>query len=98
MKLFSKKASTLTIAALMLSSLAIPYASAEPGKSNGNKQNAPAIEVRTKNILVQGEKKFKDLNNNGRLDPYENWQVPTDVRVKDLVKKMTLEEKAGMNY
>lgn len=96
MKLFSKKASTLTIAALMLSSLAIPYASAEPGKSNGNKQNAPAIEARTKNILVQGEKKFKDLNNNGRLDPYENWQVPTDVRVKDLVKKMTLEEKAGM--
>jgi beta-glucosidase len=96
MKLFSKKASTMTIAALMLSSLAIPYASAEPGKSNGNKQNAPSVEARSKQILTQGDKKFKDLNNNGRLDPYENWQVPIDVRVKDLVKKMTLEEKAGM--
>ncbi|WML26447.1 glycoside hydrolase family 3 N-terminal domain-containing protein [Neobacillus sp. OS1-33] len=96
MKLFSKKASTITIAALMLSSLAIPYASAEPGKSNGNKQNAPSVEARSKQILTQGEKKFKDLNNNGRLDPYENWQVPIDVRVKDLIKKMTLEEKAGM--
>ncbi|MFJ7726758.1 glycoside hydrolase family 3 N-terminal domain-containing protein [Neobacillus sp. NPDC097160] len=96
MKRFSKKAATLSIAALMATSLVIPYASAEQGKSNGNKQNAPTIEARAKNILIKGEKKFKDLNNNGRLDPYENWQIPIDVRVKDLVKEMTLEEKAGM--
>ncbi|MEH7308859.1 glycoside hydrolase family 3 protein [Neobacillus drentensis] len=96
MKRFSKKAATLSIAALMVSSLVIPFASAETGKSNGNKQNAPDVEARTKHILVKGEKKFRDLNHNGRLDPYENWQIPTEVRVKDLVKKMTLEEKAGM--
>ncbi|MBV7505415.1 glycoside hydrolase family 3 C-terminal domain-containing protein [Bacillus sp. sid0103] len=96
MKRFSKKAATLSIAAMMVSSLVIPFASAETGKSNGNKQNAPDVEARAKHILVKGEKKFRDLNNNGRLDPYENWQIPTEVRVKDLVKKMTLEEKAGM--
>src|SRR4051794_23174248 len=96
MKLFSKRTVSLTLAALMVSSLVIPSASAEQGKSNGNKQNAPDIEARVKNILVKGEKKFKDLNDNGRLDPYENWQLPIDVRVKDLVNEMTLEEKAGM--
>ncbi|MEH7097337.1 glycoside hydrolase family 3 protein [Neobacillus vireti] len=96
MKRFSKRTASLTLAALMLSSSVIPFASAEQGKSNGNKQNAPEITATAKNILVIGDKQFKDLNNNGRLDPYENWQLPTEVRVKDLVKKMTLEEKAGM--
>ena len=39
---------------------------------------------------------FKDLNKNGRLDPYEDWRLPAEVRAADLVKRMTLEEKAGM--
>src|SRR3712207_9159680 len=33
---------------------------------------------------------------NGKLDPYENWRLPVDVRVADLVRQMTLAEKAGM--
>jgi beta-glucosidase len=39
---------------------------------------------------------FKDLNKNGKLDPYEDWRLPAKRRVSDLVSKMTLEEKAGM--
>ncbi|PLS08505.1 glycoside hydrolase family 3 protein [Neobacillus cucumis] len=96
MKRFSKRTASLTFTALMLSSMILPNASAQQGKSNGNKQNAPEVEAKAKNILVQGEKRFKDLNNNDRLDPYENWQLPIDARVKDLVNKMTLAEKAGM--
>lgn len=91
-----KKLASLSCATVMIASLAIPYASAESGKSNANKQNAPVIEATAKNVLVQGGKKFKDLNDNGKVDQYENWQLPTHVRVQDLVKKMTLEEKAGM--
>ena len=99
MNLFSnqfKKAASLSLAAAMLTSIAVPFASAEPGNSNGNKQNAPKIEATTKNVLVQGGKKFKDLNGNKKVDQYENWQLPTQVRVKDLIKQMTLEEKAAM--
>nr|WP_263323374.1 glycoside hydrolase family 3 N-terminal domain-containing protein [Neobacillus sp. Marseille-Q6967] len=91
-----KKLATVSLAAALVSSIAIPYASAEPGKSNGKKQNAPVVEATVKDVLVQGGKEFKDLNDNGKVDLYENWQLPIDVRVKDLVKKMTLEEKAGM--
>ncbi|WP_051633673.1 glycoside hydrolase family 3 protein [Bacillus sp. UNC41MFS5] len=91
-----KKAASISLAAVMLTSLAVPFASAEPEKSNGNKQNAPKIEATAKNVLVQGGKKFKDLNGNKKVDQYENWQLPTQVRVKDLVKQMTLEEKAAM--
>jgi beta-glucosidase len=39
---------------------------------------------------------FKDLNKNGTLDKYEDWRLPLDVRVNDLVAQMTLEEKAGL--
>ncbi len=39
---------------------------------------------------------FKDLNRNGKLDPYEDWRLPPDVRTADLVQRMSLEELAGV--
>ncbi|HZR44730.1 MAG TPA: glycoside hydrolase family 3 N-terminal domain-containing protein [Ktedonobacteraceae bacterium] len=41
---------------------------------------------------------FRDLNKNGRLDPYEDPRLPIEVRVEDLLSQMTLEEKAGMLF
>ncbi|MCS7240353.1 MAG: glycoside hydrolase family 3 protein, partial [Candidatus Bipolaricaulota bacterium] len=55
----------------------------------------PEIEARVAPILEIGGLKFKDLNKNGVLDPYEDWRLPVDVRVEDLLSKMTLEEKVG---
>src|SRR5579862_186418 len=39
---------------------------------------------------------FKDLNKNGKLDPYEDWRLPANVRAADLVQRMSLEELAGL--
>jgi beta-glucosidase len=39
---------------------------------------------------------FKDLNKNGKLDKYEDWRLPVDVRAKDLASKMTVEQIAGL--
>ncbi|GHO76570.1 beta-glucosidase [Ktedonobacter sp. SOSP1-85] len=41
---------------------------------------------------------YRDLNKNGRLDPYEDPRVPIEERVEDLLGQMTLEEKAGMLF
>ena len=41
---------------------------------------------------------FRDLNKNGRLDPYEDARLPIEERVEDLLRQMTLEEKAGMLF
>jgi beta-glucosidase len=41
---------------------------------------------------------FRDLNKNGRLDPYEDSRRPLDERVEDLLAQMTLEEKAGLMF
>jgi beta-glucosidase len=38
---------------------------------------------------------FRDLDHDRRLAPYEDWRLPIDDRVADLVQRMTIEEKAG---
>jgi beta-glucosidase len=62
----------------------------------GVAQQQPVVQARGKPLLQLGQFTYRDLNNNGKLDQYENWRLPVDVRVRDLVKQMTLEEKAGM--
>lgn len=42
--------------------------------------------------------KYRDLNKNGRMDVYENPKQPVEARVEDLLKQMTLEEKAGAMF
>lgn len=56
----------------------------------------PELGIRVKEVLTIDGKNFKDLNGNGVLDPYENWQLSIDERARDLLSKMTLEEKAGL--
>lgn len=38
---------------------------------------------------------FRDLNRNGRLDPYEDHRLTPEQRADDLVQRMTIEEKVG---
>lgn len=47
-------------------------------------------------IITVNGLKFKDLNKNGKLDKYEDWRLPVDQRAKDLAKKMTVEQIAGL--
>lgn len=49
-------------------------------------------------ILLIDNLEFRDLNKNGTLDLYEDFRVPVDKRVEDLLSQMTLEEKAGLFY
>lgn len=41
---------------------------------------------------------YRDLNKNGKLDPYEDPRQPLEARVEDLLSQMTLEEKAGTMF
>ena len=41
---------------------------------------------------------YRDLNKNGRLDPYEDPRRPIAERVEDLLAQLTLEEKAGLLF
>ena len=54
------------------------------------------ITARAKSVLSVDGKQFKDLNANGKLDPYEDWRLGVDDRINDLVSQMTDTEKVGM--
>lgn len=56
----------------------------------------PPIEGRAVNLLYDNQLIFKDLNKNKKLDSYEDWRQPVDIRIADLLSQMTLEEKVGM--
>lgn len=56
----------------------------------------PSITARSKPVLTVAGLRFKDANANGQLDPYEDWRLPVEQRVADLVGRMTLDEKAGL--
>jgi len=63
-----------------------------PGYINETtRQNSQMI--KTENGLT-----FRDLNKNGKLDIYEDPRQPIEARVEDLLKQMTLAEKAGMLF
>jgi Beta-glucosidase-related glycosidases len=53
----------------------------------------------TNNVVSQekfvfvGKLKFRDFNKNGKLDIYEDYRKPLEQRAKDLLSKMTIEEK-----
>lgn len=65
---------------------------AENGKSN---QRQPQLGGRFVPVLTIAGMQFRDLDRDGRLSPFEDWRLPPEQRAADLVKRMTLEEKAG---
>lgn len=53
------------------------------------------VEARTTTILTIDGLKFRDLDGDGKLTPYEDWRLSPEARADDLIKRMTIEEKVG---
>ena len=64
--------------------------------NSNNSGQRPAVEARSVELIYDDGLPFKDLNQNGRLDIYEDWRRPIEARVADLLSQMTIAEKAGM--
>jgi beta-glucosidase len=62
-----------------------------PGGPSLGYSQASGVKILTVNGLA-----FKDLNKNGKLDKYEDWRLPVDVRAKDLASKLSIEQIAGL--
>lgn len=63
-----------------------------------NAQNMPQPDLGhiTVPLLSQEGYQFKDLNRDGKLNPYEDWRLAPAQRAEDLIRRMTLQEKAGL--
>lgn len=55
----------------------------------------PELSYRSVKLLKVDGLQFKDLNGNGKLDKYEDWRLCHQTRAKDLLSKMSVEDKAG---
>jgi beta-glucosidase len=86
----------IVAAALVAATVALTPSVARAQGAEAKRLRQPLIVSRSSNIIEQQGLRFKDLNRNGILDPYEDWRLPPSARAKDLVSRMTLEDKAGM--
>lgn len=66
------------------------------GKTSDKPVNKQAVlGYRSAKVLQVDGFRFKDLNRNDQLDDYEDWRLSFEDRSRDLVSKMSLEQKAG---
>jgi len=75
---------------LCISSLA-GFSQSAPSK----KITQPILGHRSAPLINDGGFQFKDLNKNGKLDKYEDWRLSNEERTRDLLSKMSVEEKVG---
>lgn len=76
---------------LMMVIAVIGFVSFKPEK----KSKQPVLGTRTALIIENKGFKFRDLNKNGMVDPYEDWRLSPQERSKDLLSRMSVQQKAG---
>lgn len=55
----------------------------------------PELSARVKDIIEVDGYQFKDLNDNGELDPYEDWRLSAEERAENLLSMMDIDQKAA---
>jgi beta-glucosidase len=80
---------------LLFLSLYVSVAILCPESTFAQIKKQPVLGYRSAKILTINGLQFKDLNQNNKLDKYEDWRLPYPIRAKDLLNKMTVEQKAG---
>lgn len=68
---------------------------ASPAVQAGDAPTQPIIGTRTKAILTLDGLRFRDADGDGALSPYEDWRRTAAERARDLIARMTVEEKLG---
>ncbi len=59
-------------------------------------QQQPQLGSRNVPLITVDGLRFRDLNRDGKLEPYEDWRLPAQQRANDLAGRMSLEEKSGL--
>lgn len=80
-------------------SLGLAFAAVAAGSASGAREAVrpaqPPLASQEIPSIARDGLKFRDLNRDGALQPYEDWRLSADQRAADLTGRMTLQEKAG---
>lgn len=79
----------------ILQRLLISTALAVVAGSSAQAAEQPVLGVHGGKVVTVEGLRFRDLDRDGKLSPFEDWRLSPDRRAADLVSRMTLEEKAG---
>lgn len=66
------------------------------GGGHGGDAQQPALTTRGVPIITVGGLRFRDLDRDGQLTPYEDWRRSPQQRAADLAGRLSLEQKAGL--
>lgn len=83
------------LAAIATSLVAARSVHAQVQRAPARQAVQPTLSARLSPVISQDGRRFKDLNRNGRVEPYEDWRLTPLARARDLVARMSLQEKAG---
>lgn len=86
----------LTTMALAAGAAATAEAMPTPEHRSRAAIKQPVLSTRDVPIITVRGLKFRDLDRNGRLTPYEDWRLTPAQRAADLLDRMTPEQKAGL--
>ena len=64
--------------------------------SSSDRYTQPTLGYRSVSLLTEDGYRFKDLNRDGTLNPYEDWRLDSATRAGDLLTRMSLAQKAGL--
>ena len=64
--------------------------------SSSDRYTQPTLGYRSVSLLTEDGYRFKDLNRDGALNPYEDWRLDSTTRAGDLLARMSLAQKAGL--
>ena len=91
-RIFALLIALVLLASMMTAALAESTATAQP---ESVPLEQPKLGVTSVQTIEQDGYQFKDLNKNGKLDPYEDWRLSAEERAADLLSQMTSEDKAA---
>lgn len=66
------------------------------GHGHGHGVTQPELTTRAVPIIAVDGLRFRDLDRDGKLTPYEDWRRPAQQRAADLAGRLSLEQKAGL--
>ena len=78
-----------------LISMMVAFTLLESTAQSSTDKKQPLLGYRSAKLINIGKLQFKDLNRNGKLDPYEDWRLTNEARAKNLLSKMSVEQKVG---
>lgn len=81
--------------ACFLMTMLVVFAMQDSIAQSSPDKKQPLLGYRSAKLINVGKLQFKDLNKNGKLDPYEDWRLSNDARAKNLLSQMSVEQKVG---